>query len=591
MKYGLTLVFLAAALAALFVRGLLEEKKKKAAFARRLLESYGEKPFGYEKKQDRSSAEGKKPEPSAKRTGAGGSMQERFEVDEITWKELDMDAVFDRVNYTLSRAGEDYLYDALHRPAQNGKEARRWEKGAAYFASHGQERVRIQMVLAQIGKEKGLPFSRALASMREEKGRSALAEYAADALYVAAVFLGAWDAAAGILLFAATAVFQIVAYFRRRAEILPHLRSVAELLRVADSMERLRRTLPADIQKETEREFGISLSDCIRRLKPLRRHSFWVMQCGSSGSDPLSLLCDYARMLFHPDLIQFMTLKNKILSLEPVLSAAYGSVGYVDSTVSITMYRASLKVWCVPALYDGTDMEDGGHTDPERGGGNVLRMEDGRHPLLEGAVPNSIRVGESRGVLVTGSNASGKSTFLKMTALNLLLAQTIHTAPAKSFSAPFCRVYTAMRADDDLRRGESSYMAEILSLKRILDAGKRRDEPAVFCFVDEILRGTNTVERIAASGHILKSMRPPFVFCFAATHDRELTELLKQEYDNYYFPEELKDGRFSFPYRLTPGKAQTGNAIRLLALVGYDDEIIEGASAQAQDFMKEGVWR
>jgi DNA mismatch repair ATPase MutS len=132
-------------------------------------------------------------------------------------------------------------------------------------------------------------------------------------------------------------------------------------------------------------------------------------------------------------------------------------------------------------------------------------------------------------------------------------------------------------------------VVEIKSLKRILTAAKEKGR-IVLCFVDEVLRGTNTVERIAASTQILKSLHGNRILCFAATHDVELTELLKQEFDNYHFEEDVKDGDVSFEYRLLEGKATTRNAIKLLEIMGYDAEITEMAQKRAEDFMQTGKW-
>lgn len=109
-----------------------------------------------------------------------------------------------------------------------------------------------------------------------------------------------------------------------------------------------------------------------------------------------------------------------------------------------------------------------------------------------------------QGVLLTGSNASGKSTFLKTVAVNGILAQTIHTCLADRYASCFYQMYTSMALRDDLQSQESYYIVEIKSLKRILD--HVGEEVPMICFVDEVLRGTNTVERIAASSQILKSM-------------------------------------------------------------------------------------
>lgn len=174
-------------------------------------------------------------------------------------------------------------------------------------------------------------------------------------------------------------------------------------------------------------------------------------------------------------------------------------------------------------------------------------------------------------------------------ALNALLAQTIHTCTADFYSGSLYRIMTSMALRDDLEGGESYYIVEIKSLKRILDAAREGSAP-VLCFVDEVLRGTNTVERIAASTQILRSLSRPGVLCFAATHDIELTELLADCYDNYHFEEEIMEGDILFNYILRSGKAMTRNAIRLLGIIGYENAIIEEANALAAHFLETGNW-
>lgn len=138
-------------------------------------------------------------------------------------------------------------------------------------------------------------------------------------------------------------------------------------------------------------------------------------------------------------------------------------------------------------------------------------------------------------------------------------------------------------------------MVEIKSLKRMLDIqqdkgiGDGRKVP-VLCFVDEVLRGTNTVERIAASTQILRSLNGPDNLCFAATHDIELTHLLENEYENYHFEEVFAEGDIFFPYKIMYGRATTRNAIKLLSVMGYDSHLIEDAEKLAENFMKDGKW-
>jgi DNA mismatch repair ATPase MutS len=208
---------------------------------------------------------------------------------------------------------------------------------------------------------------------------------------------------------------------------------------------------------------------------------------------------------------------------------------------------------------------------------------------VEHPVANCIE--ETRSVLLTGSNASGKSTFLKTVAINGILAQTVHTSMAASCKTGFYRVMSSMALKDNLETGESYYMVEIRSLKRIMTEAVRETAAPVMCFVDEVLRGTNTVERVAASSRILQSLARDGAFVFAATHDIELTHLLEKEYANYHFREEVLDNDISFNYILNKGRATTRNAIKLLGIMGYDEDVIRKAEETATHFLETGEWR
>lgn len=191
-------------------------------------------------------------------------------------------------------------------------------------------------------------------------------------------------------------------------------------------------------------------------------------------------------------------------------------------------------------------------------------------------------------MLITGSNASGKSTFIKSVAINQILGQTIFTTCDKSYKASFFNIYTSMALKDDGLRNESYYIVEIKSLKRIID--KSNDKIPTLCFVDEILRGTNTIERIASSSEVLNYFNNSNCICFAATHDIEHTYLLEYKFDNYHFEEEITDNDIVFDYVLRNGRAKSRNAIKLLELMGYDNKIIDNANERAEKFVKIGKW-
>ena len=145
-----------------------------------------------------------------------------------------------------------------------------------------------------------------------------------------------------------------------------------------------------------------------------------------------------------------------------------------------------------------------------------------------------------------------------------------------------------MALKDDILNSESYFMVEIRSLKRIVD--NVNNEKPTLCFVDEILRGTNTIERIASSCEVLGYLSLGNCLCFAATHDIELTYLLEGKFDNYHFEENITDKDIEFDYKLHRGKAQSRNAIKLLSFMGYDADIVGKASNRAADFVNTGKW-
>ena len=209
-----------------------------------------------------------------------------------------------------------------------------------------------------------------------------------------------------------------------------------------------------------------------------------------------------------------------------------------------------------------------------------------KHVVLND-VNTTVRKGDV--IAIIGPSGCGKSTFLRTIAVNAVLSQTIFTSVSKNYQAPYFRIYSSMSLKDDLGGKNSYYIVEIKALKRILTAAEQTGCP-VLCFVDEVLRGTNTVERIAASSEILKYLKDKNVLCFAATHDIELTAILSGCYDNYHFQEEVTDDEVIFDFKLYTGPATTRNAIKLLKTIGYDSTIINAAERSAGYFLNNGKW-
>jgi DNA mismatch repair ATPase MutS len=211
-------------------------------------------------------------------------------------------------------------------------------------------------------------------------------------------------------------------------------------------------------------------------------------------------------------------------------------------------------------------------------------MTDLRHPLIAGAVPNSIVLRPGAGVLVTGSNMSGKSTLLRTVGVNAILAQTINSCLARDYAGPVFDVRSCIGRMDDLMAGKSYYLVEVEALLGLVRLSERAD--AHLFLLDELFRGTNAVERVAAGHGVLHELlesdgrRKPHVV-IAATHDGELVRLLPEIYDAYHFGDSIGPDGLVFDHRLTRGPATTRTAIALLRQSGAPDRLLDRAISTA----------
>ena len=281
------------------------------------------------------------------------------------------------------------------------------------------------------------------------------------------------------------------------------------------------------------------------------------IQSRNAMGDVFEMLQDFLLGVTQWHILTYMKVLNQFMDNQDAYLKIYRVVGELDAAVSTGSFRKSLPLVTVPEYEEAKQLE----------------MEEIYHPLLHGAVTNSMEL--QHNCIITGSNASGKSTFIKTIAVNVILAQSIHTCTAKRMHLPHAKMITSMAVRDDILSGDSYFIKEIKYLKRILDA--LSEDELVICVIDEILRGTNTQERIAASKAIMEYLAHHNCIAIVASHDKELTELEKIGYDNYHFSEEFGEADIVFDYKLQKGPANSQNAIRLLSFTGFPETIIERA--------------
>jgi len=312
--------------------------------------------------------------------------------------------------------------------------------------------------------------------------------------------------------------------------------------------------------------FFSELRESFLIFKPLRTKISNILQKDFSD---MAVLAEYIKIIFLTDIRNYNKAMRRILKYSNDFHTLYKCLGEIDMAICVLSFRKSLPFYCSPVFHNE----------------NSIGFGDIYHPLLSDPVPNSGKI--SNNSIVTGSNASGKSTFIKALAVNGILAQTIHTCAAREFKLRFSLIITSMAVRDSISAGDSYFITEIKSLKRILD---KVQDTVCTCFVDEILKGTNTIERIAASSAVLKYLYKKDCLCITASHDIELTHILKNEYDNFHFREHITDDGIHFDYKLKSGPSQTRNAIKLLHYMNFDSQIVESAESMVNKFIDTKTW-
>ncbi len=200
----------------------------------------------------------------------------------------------------------------------------------------------------------------------------------------------------------------------------------------------------------------------------------------------------------------------------------------------------------------------------------LVQGEALRHPLLAEAVPNDARLGDGapRVVLVSGSNMSGKSTYLRTVGVNVVLALAGAPVRAARMALTPVSVGATLRIQDSLQAGRSRFYAEITRLKELSDIAGG-DFPLLF-LLDEILQGTNSHDRRIGAEAVVRGLVAKGALGLVTTHDLALTELAGggDALINAHFEDQVRDGQIAFDYRLKPGVVAHSNALALMRAVG-----------------------
>ena len=476
-------------------------------------------------------------------------------LDDRTWQDLDLDAVFCSVDFTGSEPGRQYLYHLLRTPTFSRDRLEMLERAVRRLAGDPTVADRIRVALSRLDDPRAARLVHLI--LGELPARPALwwifPLLTLGALVCLALIV-VWPRALVVWVAIAVVNIGVQLFYRPRvARFVPALHEIPAFLRAATELgaAQLDELAPA----------SQTLLDGARRLRSLRRATTWLMFEPGHANEFAATLYEYVNLLFLFDVNAFVFTTETLRSSRTELRAMFDAIGYIDAVQSVAAWRESLPRWSAPEFVSP---------------GKELAVEALVHPLLAEPVPNSLAV-EDASVLITGSNMSGKTTFVRALGVNAVLAQTLHTACGERWRAPMLRVRTSIGRSDSVIEGKSYYLAEVESVRALIDA-KESTEQHLF-LLDEIFRGTNTVERVAAAAAVLAYLDRGLDLVVVATHDIELLDLLGSRYVAHHFREEIADGAVNFDYRIHDGRSSTRNAIALLEVTGYPAELVAEARA------------
>ena len=502
-------------------------------------------------------------------------------IDNITWNDLSMDDVFNEINHTQSYIGEQVLYKRLHEP-DAGRDWHSFEEQITYLQQHPRQRARIEKMLSKIGKrEESYYLPQFLKHTELWKIQNGFLYHILQMLLLGFGVIGMITKndifLAGLLAVAAVNLL-VYLWVKNKYEI--YLYSLSSVKQLTDfckkmiSVKEWKSIFDSEEIEEAVHALG-KVSKGIGNFESRKRVSW--------SGEPMALLQDYLLGITLYDVSGFNHIMKALDQKQDKLLVLYQFAGEIDMINAVAEYRERTvgecgEHICVPEFGENTDEfgEAGGYREEGEGklpGRASIYMQGLRHPLLKHAVPNDFQTAGC--VLISGANASGKSTFMKAAAINVILAQTIHTCTAQTAKMPPLLVMTSMALRDDILTGESYYIKEVRYLKRMLDEIEK-GKP-VLCVVDEMLKGTNTKERLAASEAILKYFAEKKCFVMAATHDMELIEKMQEFYECWYFESKVEEQDIRFDYVLHKGVGGRSNAVALLELLGFPAEIVDRA--------------
>ncbi len=482
-------------------------------------------------------------------------------IDDVTWNDLDMDEIFLRINSCLSSVGEEYLYHLLHTQRFEEDKLIAREMLIKELETNQKLRLKLQTTFKKLGINYYNGVSEYMVSGRLKALENTVIYNIPAMIPIVGLILSIHSLSIGLPIIITSFIINLIIHYRIKGKLEKQIAAIGYFSDILLCAGRI-----VQIKHETLNQHIQPIKENLRKFNKLKNK---VAILTSKSGTEFDFIFEYLKIMFLTDVRRYNRVASVVTANIAEVKSLFENIGEIEACIAIASFRQSIDFYCTPEFAKV----------------DSITMKNLYHPLLTEPVTNDATL--DKNTIVTGSNASGKSTFIKAVAINTILSQTIYTCTADRFCYAIAYTVSSMAISDDITTGDSYFVSEIKSLKRISQWPKHIH---CVCFIDEILKGTNTVERIAASASMLSFLKTLDCVCLIATHDIELTEILKNDYDNYHFRETVTQQGVEFDYLIKPGPSTTKNAIKLLEHLQLDKEIVDGANELVTRFESTKSW-
>ena len=479
---------------------------------------------------------------------ADGNVSREFEVDDVTWHDLDMDSLFKEINHTFTTVGEERLYAALRNVGACEDVD---ENFIARLNTDQPWREKITWILSKLSKQPNSDTSKYFTHYTPSGSVRYQPLYAfLSVLPVVGIGMLLINFLLGILVIIGALLLNMVISYQHKSKYENEYSDLFYGLNIISVATQLKPHFHDMLNTSVNIEDGV---------KHLQLFSTLLINEEADQNNILLQLLTGVKHAFILDYHVCHYIINTLVKNKDTYEKCWHLVSTADLNYSVAMWRRQLPYYVTPNAVQDESMV----------------IHDVYHPLITEPISNSIDLRQN--ILLTGSNASGKSTFMKSLAVNVILSNGINTSTSGYFKYVPGRVLSSMDISDSISEGDSYFISEIKSLKRIIEA-LNGSNAHFYCFIDEIFKGTNTKERLAAAEVLLRFLSTHRrISLVAATHDIELTETLCDEMVMYHFSEVLEGDDIFFDYQIKKGPAQTSNALELLRIFNFPKSIYKAS--------------